>query len=114
MRIDWATPYDGGSTITEYIVMIQQSNGVLFSEDLTNCLGTDATVLSNTECLIPYDTLLAEPYSLAYGDSVYAKVKARNALGDSDYSSVENGAVILTGPDPPTDLADNTFITNKD
>lgn len=58
--------------------------------------------------------MLASPYLLEYGDSVYAKVKATNALGTSDFSVVGNGAVILTAPDPPTNLADNTFVTDKD
>ena len=58
--------------------------------------------------------MLAEPYLLVYGDSVYAKVKATNSIGSSEFSVVGNGAVIITAPDPPTSLADDTFVTDKD
>lgn len=78
------------------------------------CDGTDATIVSTTQCTLPYSVLFAEPFNLDYGDSVYAKVNAINNEGESAYSQVGNGAVILTGPDPPTNLADNTYITNKD
>jgi len=45
---------------------------------------------------------MAAPYSLAWGDSIYAKVAAINAVGQGDYSVSTNGAVIITYPDPPT------------
>lgn len=87
---------------------------MLFAEDSVDCDGTDATIISNNECTVTFATLLAEPYLLVYGSSVYAKVSAQNVKGSSDYSSVENGAVILTAPDPPVNLADNTYVTSKD
>jgi len=55
---------------------------------------------------------MASPYSLNWGDSVYAKVKATNIVGDSSTSSEGNGAVILTNPDAPVSLADDVATTS--
>ena len=41
-----------------------------------------------------------------WGSSVHAKVVAYNVYGDSDESPVGNGAIILTSPDPPVNLAE--------
>lgn len=55
---------------------------------------------------------MAAPYSLNWGDSVYAKVTATNIVGDSITSSEGNGAVILTSPDPPVSLANDVATTS--
>jgi hypothetical protein len=47
---------------------------------------------------VPISTLLAAPYSLPYGSSIYAKVTSTNAYGTSIISEAKNGAVILTVP----------------
>lgn len=44
---------------------------------------------------------MQEPFSLQWGDSVYARVVAYNAYGISDTSEIGNGALILTIPDTP-------------
>lgn len=49
-------------------------------------------------------TLRNAPYSLSWGDSVYASIVAINAYGESVKSNDGNGAVIITYPDPPIDL----------
>lgn len=49
------------------------------------------------------------PYSLDWGDSIWAKIVATNLVGNSEESDEGNGAVILTNPDAPVSLAnDNT------
>lgn len=48
-----------------------------------------------------------------WGDSVYAKVKAINIVGESAFSEVGNGAFMITKPDAPVNLADNLPFTHK-
>ena len=55
-------------------------------------------------CTVPVTALRAEPFSLDWGTSVFAKVIAINLYGDSLESSEGNGAVITTTPDVPTDV----------
>jgi hypothetical protein len=45
--------------------------------------------------------LQAEPFNLAWGSSVYAKVMAINVYGSSLESPEGNGGVIITEPDAP-------------
>ena len=47
---------------------------------------------------MPITTLLAAPYYLPYGSSVYAQVTVTNDYGTSVTSVAGNGAVILTVP----------------
>jgi hypothetical protein len=63
---------------------------------------------------VPIAVLKASPYSIPWGYFIYAKVSATNLVGISDYSPVGNGALLLTLPDAPTDLANVESITNKD
>jgi hypothetical protein len=46
------------------------------------------------------------PFNLPWGSSIYAKVIASNMYGDSDISPKGNGAVIITSPDTPINLAE--------
>jgi len=43
---------------------------------------------------------------MVWGSSIYAKVIASNVYGASATSNVGNGAVILTNPDAPLNLAE--------
>ena len=47
---------------------------------------------------------MSPPFSLDWGSSVWAKVVAYNAYGDSQESDIGNGATIFTMPDPPIQL----------
>lgn len=69
-------------------------------------------MVDSKQCIIPISVFKAEPYSLAWGDEVYAKVTASNVYGSSTTSLEGNGAVILTVPDAPVSLANNPAITN--
>lgn len=62
------------------------------------------TLSIGTTCSVPVSVLRAAPYSLEWGDHVYAKVIAINSYGDSPESVEGNNAYITTNPDPPTDL----------
>ena len=59
-----------------------------------DCVGGDASVVSNRQCNISLDTLKATPYSLVLGDSVKAKIIAVNVYGESEMSTEGSGAVI--------------------
>jgi len=76
---------------------------VTFTAESTNCDMTSSTLTTST---VPVTTLIAAPYSLAWGASVYAKVIATNIYGDSVESVEGNGAVITTNPDAPINLAE--------
>jgi hypothetical protein len=108
--IAWTAPFDGGSALTTYTITIRQSDGSTFTVDSTNCDGSD---VSATTCSVPIATLMAAPYSLNWGDSVYAKVKATNAVGDSSESTVGNGATLLAYPDAPVSLANDAATTSS-
>jgi hypothetical protein len=68
--MSWSAPYENGSIITSYQVLLRHVDGVSFTEDLTNCDGSDAIIFASLSCTIPLATLTAEPYSLTYGTSV--------------------------------------------
>jgi hypothetical protein len=63
--------------------------------------------MANGYCLILTSVLIASPYNLAWGSEIYAQVSATNIKGTSIISDTGNGAIILTYPDAPTDLANN-------
>jgi hypothetical protein len=52
-----------------------------------------------TTCSIPVTVLRSEPFSLEWGDHVYAIMKAENIYGYSLPSDEGNGAYITTNPD---------------
>ena len=104
--ITWSAPFNGGSAITAYTVAIRQSDGSTFTNESANCN------VSTTTCTVPISVLLASPYNLAWGASIYAKVLATNVVGSSSASTSGNGAVITTNPDPPSSLVSNAAITS--
>lgn len=81
VEIDWDQPANGGSPITAYQVVIRHNDGTSFTEDTVNCDGTDSSIVSTRKCQIPVSVLRAAPYNLDWGDSIYAKVAAINAVG---------------------------------
>jgi hypothetical protein len=113
VQISWTKPYNGGSLITAYTIEIRHSDGISFSEDDTYCDGVDATLVSTRTCSIPVDKIRAAPYLQDWGAHIWARVKAINVVGPSQFSAEGNGAQIITNPDPPTLLADVPEITSK-
>lgn len=84
VHITWTIPYDGAAPITSYIIVIRESDENTFTEESITCDGTDYDILTNLECLVPISKLIVEPYSLAWGSSIYAKVTAVNEIGNSE------------------------------
>lgn len=81
-----------------------------YSEDADNCPGANAAIISALSCTVPVATLLASPYSFNYGASIYAIIVATNAYGDSLLSLAGNGAILMTKPDEPTTLLENSSL----
>ena len=106
----WDVPYNGGTNLTSYTILILESDGLTYTELLSECDGTDTTILEDNTCTVLISTLRAAPYSLPYGQSIYIKVRASNLVGDSDYQ-IGNGAILVTIPDAPVNLADVTAVT---
>lgn len=106
--IDWNAPSDNGSTISSYTITIRQSDGTTYTEDSTNCNGSDSSVISSTSCTVPLSVLTSSPYLLGVGDSIFVKVVATNIKGSSSESSIGSGALVITNPDVPVSLAEDT------
>jgi hypothetical protein len=57
--------------------------------------------VTGTTCTVSVTVLEGANYNMVDGTSVYARIIARNILGDSISSDIENGAVIPRPPDSP-------------
>jgi hypothetical protein len=68
--ISWVAPFDGGSDIISYSILIREVDGVTFSAELQYCDGSDATIILETECTIPTSVLRSAPHFIYWGDSV--------------------------------------------
>lgn len=57
---------------------------------------------------------MAEPWLLQEGTSIYAKISARNEIGESDHSPQGNGATLVLSyvPDAPYGLARDQATTS--
>lgn len=103
VNIAWIKPFDGGSPLTAYTILISHNDGVNFSSS-SSCDGSTTPIITATSCTIPISVLRATPFNLPWGVSVNAKVIATNIVNSSDASPVGNGGIILTNPDPPASL----------
>lgn len=83
-------------------MLIRQADGQTYTQESVACLGTSATILFSQGCTIPVATLLAAPYNLPWGSSIFATILATNAYGTSVQSDPGNGAIILTVPSMPS------------
>lgn len=109
--IEWTAPYNGGSPITSYTILIRTTDVEVYDVDSVDCDGTDATIISSTTCTVQVSTLREAPFSIPWGASIYAKIVTTNIYGDSAASEEGNGAIILTFPDEPINLANNLEVT---
>jgi hypothetical protein len=92
----WVAPSENGSAILSYQITFLTSDGVTFLSEMTDCDGSDSTIVQSQSCSIPTIKFYQAPYSLAWGSSVYAKVIATNLIGDSLESEQGNGAIIVS------------------
>jgi hypothetical protein len=61
-------------------------------------------IVAAAKCTIKISTLRSEPFLLPWGSSIYARIIARNDIGDSIPSEIGNNAIILTVPGAPINL----------
>lgn len=58
-------------------------------------------------CIVPVNLFKSAPFSLFEGDHIFVRVSAVNDYGESVASQVGDGAVVLSRPDPPTNLVND-------
>lgn len=109
--ISWDAPYNGGSDITSYQIFIGESDESTFTYESSMCDGSDASIVSSRSCLIPNIQFTYAPFSLSWGDDVYAKIVATNIKGNSAVSDSATGSRILKVPDAPINLLDDPSVT---
>lgn len=64
VQLTWIPPYNGDSPILYYVLVIKSKAGT-YHEQTTYCNArSDATVISNSFCVVPMDVLTAAPYNL--------------------------------------------------
>lgn len=68
--------------------------------------------MAQNSCTVPISVLQASTYNLAWGSEVWATVLATNVVGSSASSVAGYPILILTNPDPPSNLANNAAITS--
>lgn len=112
MAFTWAAPVANGTPITAYKVYIRQAD-YAYVIDTTACNGGNTVVVANTQCTLPLSKLTSAPFSLLKGYSIYIKVIATNAYGDSLISDAGNGGLIVFVPDAPINLVDNPDVTSS-
>jgi hypothetical protein len=93
------------SEITAYHIYIRESDGITYSEEFTYCDGSDDVIIAAKSCSVPVSILRGSYFNLEWGSSIYAKLVAVNVYGDSVLSEEGNGAVMITAPDAPINLA---------
>jgi len=112
--IDWAAPFDNGSPIYKYSILIKQSNGV-FSQVISEFDGAAETSFTNTACSVPLSILTGTNFTLIQGQHVIVKVIAHNFYGPSAESQESDGgdnSRIVLVPDAPFGLVNQPLVTN--
>jgi len=94
VSISWTDPVANGLAISSYRFYVLQHDGVTYTEETTDCDGTNSDVVNNRACTIQLLTLTSAPYSLELGESVSVKIISVNTYGESALSGAGNGAVI--------------------
>ena len=74
---------DNGSPVTQYKVLMRPSDFSTYSEVLDDWDGSDPALILARTCKVPFSTLLAVPFTLTEGASVFAKIIAVNQIGES-------------------------------
>jgi hypothetical protein len=65
------------------MIVIRHLDGMIYTEELTNCNGLDSTIMQTHSCYVLISDLMIAPYYLTWGSEIYAKVIAKNIIGNS-------------------------------
>lgn len=99
LKIAWSSAVSNSETITAYKIEILDVTDTTWSQDLTNCNGANAVIMSNLYCIVPMSTLIASPFNYLYGDLVQIRISAQNTHGWSPVSSTNTlGETVRTKP----------------
>lgn len=109
--VTWTAPPNRGSAITSYTIKFRQSDGTTYTEDKAICDGSLAATRNARSCTIPSVRFTTSPYNIQWGQEIWATVVATNIKGSSLVSDGGNGAVILTNPAAPINLANVPSVT---
>jgi hypothetical protein len=101
--VRWTVPADGSAPLLAYRVEIQGQDGG-FYEEATSCDAANQAIFDALECEIPISKLLLEPFNIAWGAEINARLIAINVVGESAPSLAGSGLIILREPDAPTGL----------
>jgi len=85
------------------------NDGITFTQ--VTCLESMTNIIASASCTVPISTLVAAPFNLQWGSTIYATISAVNIYGTSVISTSVSGAVIVTVPDAPMNLANNVALT---
>jgi hypothetical protein len=94
VSVSWSDPVANGLAISSYRIYILEHDGVTYTEETTDCDGTNADVVNNRACTIQLNTFTSAPYSLELGESVSVNIISVNTYGESALSEAGSGAVI--------------------
>jgi hypothetical protein len=72
--VTWTEPEINGAAVLSYTITFRHSDGITYSTELSQCDGSDATIVSSRTCVIDVATFLTAPFNLDWGESVYAKI----------------------------------------
>jgi hypothetical protein len=99
VKIAWTAPNSNSYPLDLYLIEIVDKTGSTWTEDLTDCDGSDPTIFANRYCIVPMTTLAAAPYNYVLGDLIGVRASAHNSLGYSAVSSTNTaGAQLRTAP----------------
>ena len=98
VKISWIQPDDNGDTITSYLIEIKDSLSG-WNTELTDCDGSDGTIITNLYCIVPMTTLTSAPFTLSLDDLVEVRILATNSVGNGLVSDPNtSGALVRTVP----------------
>lgn len=103
VRFEWGIPSTGGLSITGYLVEFQTKAAAFTT--ISSCVPMIGSDSVTQYCEVPMLSFVATPFSLVVNDTIVARVKARNELGDAaNYSPLNTaGVTVKTVPlKPPT------------
>lgn len=81
VTVTWSEPATNGAQIDSYSIYIRHDDSLSYSLELTQCDGTEASIISSQTCTISSSVLIVAPFNLPWGASIYAKVLATNSKG---------------------------------
>lgn len=112
VKIDWIAPPDNGEVIMEYNIRFRSSKGT-YVESPT-CDGTDAKIIKDASCTIPMSEFTKDPFNLADGDNIYARIHASNVYGTGRNTMyMTSGMVKVVAPKEVVKSYDRTASTHS-